>query len=121
MLEEQLTKLRKAIDGRLSPAFPLGRLPIIVLQHAAQSLLTPDRSSMPSVGLIRQDQPIAETLVVALAMVMHNEFVNRFAQCAFTEENQVHPQFWCNRHLACQRQSTSSQQFKFCPPVHLPL
>ena len=38
-------------------------------------------------GLIRQDQPIAETLVVALAMIMHNEFVNRFAQCAFTEEN----------------------------------
>jgi len=39
------------------------------------------------VGLIRQDQPIAETLVVALAMIMHNEFLNRFAQCAFTEEN----------------------------------
>ena len=87
MLEEQLTKLRKAIDGRLSSAFPLGRLPIIVLQHAAQSLLTPDRSSIPTVGLIRQDQPIAKTLVIALAMIMYNEFVNRFAQCAFTEEN----------------------------------
>jgi hypothetical protein len=38
-------------------------------------------------GFIRDDQPIAETLVVSLAMIMRHEFVNPFAQRALAEED----------------------------------
>ena len=71
---------------RLTPA-PSGGLPIIVVQHPAQPLATPDRFTITSMGFIRDDQPIAETLVVSLAMIMRHEFVNPFAQRALAKKN----------------------------------
>ena len=66
---------------------PSGGLPIIVVQHPAQPLAAPDRSTITTMGFIRDDQPVAETLVVSLAMIMRDEFVNPFAQRALAEED----------------------------------
>jgi hypothetical protein len=68
-------------------AFPSGGLPIIVVQHAAQPLAAPDRSTIASMRFIRDDQPVAQTLVVSLGMIMRDEFVNPFAQRALAEED----------------------------------
>ena len=60
---------------------------VIIVQHAAQPLAAPDRSMMTIMGFIRDDQPVAETLVVSLEMIMRDEFVNSFTQRALTEED----------------------------------
>src|SRR5579872_1093994 len=57
-----------------------GGLPMIVVQHPAQPLAAPDCSTITSMGFIRNDQPVAETLMVSLAVIMRDEFVNPFAQ-----------------------------------------
>ena len=59
----------------------------VIVQHAAQPLAALDCSTMTSMAFIRHDQPVAETLVVSLAMIMRNELVNPFAQRALTEED----------------------------------
>ncbi len=67
-------------------AFPRsGGLPVIVVQHPTQTLATPDRAIIPSVGFVRSDQPVAEALVVALAMIMRHELADRVPQRAFSE------------------------------------
>ena|ERR1051326_2379972 len=53
---------------------------VIIVQHAAQPLAAPDRSTITNMGFIRDDQSVAETLVVSLAMIMRYEFVNSFVQ-----------------------------------------
>ena len=60
---------------------------VIIVQHAAQPLAAPDPSTIPSMGFVRGDQPVAETLVVSLAMIMHYEFVNSFVQRALPEQD----------------------------------
>jgi hypothetical protein len=60
---------------------------VIIVQHATQTLTAPDRSTIPSMGFVRDDQPVVETLVVSLAMIMHHEFVNSFAQRSLTEQD----------------------------------
>src|SRR5215472_1826987 len=60
--------------------FPSGGLPIIVVQHPAQSLVAQNRSTITSMRLIRDDQPVAETLMVAFCMIMRDEFV--YGLCA---------------------------------------
>ena len=49
----------------------------------------PDCSTVPSVAFIRNDQSVAKTLVVSLAVIMRHEFVNRLPQRVFSEED--HP------------------------------
>src|SRR5947209_2576697 len=60
---------------------------VVIVQHPAQTLAAPDRSTLISMAFIRRDQPVAETLVVSLAMIMRNELVNPFSQRALTEED----------------------------------
>src|SRR5262249_17762691 len=67
--------------------FPSCGLPIIIVQHPAQPLAAQNRSTITSMRLIRDDQPVAETLMVAFCMIMRDEFVNPFAQRAFAEED----------------------------------
>jgi len=50
---------------------------MVVVQHLAQPLAARDRSTITSRGFIRDDQPVAETLVVSLALTMRHEFANR--------------------------------------------
>jgi hypothetical protein len=42
---------------------------------------------MTSGAFIWHDQPVAETLVVSLAVIMENELANPFAQRALTKED----------------------------------
>lgn len=42
---------------------------------------------MSGLAFIWHDQTVAETLVVALAVIMQNELMNPFAQRALTEED----------------------------------
>ena len=49
--------------------------------------MSPDRSTRTSMRFIRDDQPVAETLMVAFCMIMRDEFVYGFAQRAFAEED----------------------------------
>ena len=58
---------------------------VLIVQHAAQPLAALDRSMITIMGFIRDDQPVAETLVVSLEMIMRYEFVNSFVQRALTE------------------------------------
>jgi hypothetical protein len=58
---------------------------VVIVQHAAQTFAAPHCSTMTSLAFIRHDQPVAETLVVSLAMVMRYKFVNAFAQRALAE------------------------------------
>jgi len=60
--------------------FTSGGLPIVVVQHPAQPLAAPDGSTVSSVALVRNDQPVPETLMVALTMIMRHEFANRLPQ-----------------------------------------
>lgn len=60
---------------------------IVVVQHAAQTLTAQHFSTTTSVAFIGHKQPVAETLVVSLAVIVQNELVNSFAQRAFTKED----------------------------------
>jgi hypothetical protein len=42
---------------------------------------------MTRLAFMWHDQPVAETLVVSLAVIMQNELVNPFAQRSLTEED----------------------------------
>ncbi len=57
-----------------------------IAQHGAQTLAGRNRSIVISMEFIRQDQPVAETIVVSLVMMMGNQLANTFAQRALTEE-----------------------------------
>ena len=64
---------------------PSSSLPVIVVQHTAEPLAVLHRSTIISAGFIRDDQPVAETLVVSLAMIMRYKFLDPLAQGAFSE------------------------------------
>ena len=44
-------------------------------------------ATMTSWASIGHNQPVAETLVVSLAVIMQNELVNSFAQLVFAKED----------------------------------
>jgi hypothetical protein len=60
-----------------------GCLSIIVVQPSAQPLPTLNRSTAAAVSL-PHNQPVAQSLVVPLAMVMLNKFVDGLPQGAFS-------------------------------------
>jgi len=62
---------------------------IVVVEHASQPLTTLDSSDRFCRCLQRNDQPIAEPLVIALSVIVLNEFADRFAQRVFTKKD--HP------------------------------
>ena len=69
--------MRPVGDYRSLLASPSGRLTIIVVQHATQPLAAPNRSTATDARLIFHDQSVAQPLMVALAMIMLNKFVDR--------------------------------------------
>src|ERR1700722_4788128 len=60
---------------------------IVVVELAAQPLASQDWSTIANHGFDGHDQPVADSLVIALAVLMQNELVNPFAQRGLTEEN----------------------------------
>src|SRR4051812_33234189 len=59
------------------------RSAVVIAQHAAETLAPAGRSIV--LRVLRHDQPVAETIVVSLAMIMGNQLANTFAQRALTE------------------------------------
>ena len=53
---------------------------MVVLQHPAQPLPTLDRGAGLGNRLLREDQLVVQSLVIALAMIMSDELLNRPAQ-----------------------------------------
>jgi hypothetical protein len=57
----------------------LRRGAVVVVEHATQSLAPPDCSALASMLFVRNDQSVAETLVISFTMIMLNEILNPFA------------------------------------------
>jgi len=55
--------------------------------HAAQPLAAPNLSTLISMAFIWYNQPVAETLVVSLAMIMRDKLTNPCPQGALAEED----------------------------------
>jgi len=66
-----------------------GRLPIIGVQHSTPPRAALEGCSPVSNKLFLDDEPIVQTSVVALAVIMFNQFVDGLPQGAFSEQN--HP------------------------------
>jgi hypothetical protein len=66
-----------------------GCLTIIIIQHSAQPLTALDRSTATGARLLLHDQPVAQPLMVALVMIMHDEFLNGPSQRAFSEQDHL--------------------------------
>jgi hypothetical protein len=75
--------------GKLRHRAGSSRLPIVVIQHTAQSLAPPDCSRIRKVARFWNDQAVAQPLVIAFVMIMRNEFVNPFAQGILAKENHL--------------------------------
>ena len=58
----------------------LRRVAVIVLQRTTKSLSAPDRAIFVRRGACRRDEPIADSLMIALRMVEFHELVDRTAQ-----------------------------------------
>jgi hypothetical protein len=72
----------------------LRRAAVVAVQDAAETLATRNRRSSRIGALVgrhgdRRDQPIVETLVVALAVVVLDELRDREAKVALTEGNEL--------------------------------
>ena len=61
---------------------PSGRLTIVVVQHSAQPLAVMDESRATGVRLFLHDEPVAQPLVVPLAMINDNESGDPFRKPA---------------------------------------
>ena len=77
--------LRQTTDPVESLISTSGCLTIIVVQHSTQPPAALDRSDATDVRLFLNDEPVGQPLVVTFAVIMHNEFVNRLPQLAFSE------------------------------------
>jgi hypothetical protein len=75
----------KITPSELAP--PSGCLTIIVVQHSAQPLAALDRSTATGASLILYDQPVAQSLVIALAMIVFHKFVDGLPQRTFSEQD----------------------------------
>ena len=64
-----------------------GSGPIIVVQHAAQALTTLDLSRASEVASFGTDELVAQSLMIALAVIMSNEVLNGFPQRLLAEED----------------------------------
>src|SRR5262249_57014663 len=64
-----------------------GRLTMIVVQHSTQARAALDGCSAISDKLFRDDEPIVQTLVVALVMVVHHKLVDGLPHGALAEQN----------------------------------
>ena len=60
---------------------------VIIVQHAAQPLAALDRSMITIMGFIRDDQPVAETLVVSLEMIQVSNTTPIFGLVPIFETN----------------------------------
>src|SRR5215471_8121632 len=74
------------VVSEVQPA-PSRRLTIIVVQHSAQPLTALDRSVASAVRLFLHDQPVAQSLVVALPVIMLHEFLDGLPQGAFSKQD----------------------------------
>ena len=54
------------------------RVTIIVIEHSAEPLTSPDLARVAYVRRIGQDEPVTESLVMAFKMIMSGEFLDRF-------------------------------------------
>jgi hypothetical protein len=63
--------------------------PVIVVQHAAQTLSSLDRACVSHMAWFRADELIAYTLMMPFRMVMRHELGNRSSQRALTKQD--HP------------------------------
>ena len=61
---------------------------MIVVEHSTQARAAPDGCSRVSDKLFRYDEPIVQTLVVALVMVVGHKFMEGLPQSAFPEQDQ---------------------------------
>ena len=50
---------------------------MVILQHSAQSLSTLDRGTRLTRRLVREDQLVVESLMIALEMIVGNELLDR--------------------------------------------
>ena len=64
-----------------------GSGPVIVVQHAAQALTTLDLSRASEVAGFGTDELVSQSLMIALAVIMSNEFLNGFPQRLLAEED----------------------------------
>jgi len=60
---------------------------MIVVQHSTQARAALDGCSAVSNKLFLDDQPIAQTLVVPLVMIVLHKFMDSLPQRAFSEQN----------------------------------
>ena len=60
---------------------------MIVVQHPTQASAAMDGCSPVSDKLFRDDEPIVQTLVVALVMIVQHKLVDGLAHGAFAEQN----------------------------------
>ena len=70
-------------------ASPLSGGPVIVVEQAAEAASALDRSAPVGETGIREDEQIANALMISLTVIMREEFPNRCAKRAFSEQN--HP------------------------------
>jgi hypothetical protein len=56
-----------------------GCLTIVLVQHSAQGLVDLDRSRSIRVRLVFDNEPVAQPLVIPLAMIMFNKFMDRLS------------------------------------------
>ena len=62
-------------------------LAVVVVEQAAQPLATADASMTTSDAIVRFDQPVVEALMIALSVIVRNEFADRSAQGLLAEED----------------------------------
>ena len=58
---------------------------VVVVEQAAQPLATVDASLTTSDAIVRFNQPVIEALMIALSMIMRNEFADRSAKRLLAE------------------------------------
>jgi hypothetical protein len=83
-------RTRPAVSSSVSGAeyrVNSGRATVVVLQHAAETLVARDLAVSAGHFIARFDQPVVEPLVVSLFVIMDEEFTNGVPQSHFTEEN----------------------------------
>jgi hypothetical protein len=54
---------------------PSGYLTIVIVQHSAEALVDLDRFRSIRLKLVFDDEPVAQPLVIPLAMIMFNKFM----------------------------------------------
>ena len=66
-----------------------GSVAVIIVQHAAQSIPAPDGAAARCKVWVGCNQPVSESRVVPLPMVMSQKLMHRFPQRALAEQDQT--------------------------------